>query len=285
VIGTSDAGPEFDRCIASVREDARIAGAEIIVVDARPEAREHIDDGVIWVAAPGASVFGQRVAGLAHAQGEVVAVTEDHCWVRPGWCRRVLAAHNEHPDVTVIAGSMENGATEFALDRALFAMTAGPFVAPLGPERDGRPPTAANITLKRRALGPGPVDEGWLELIFARDAFLAGDCVVDEDIGVVHDKSFGAVGAIRAVYHNARSSSGLVVGTLSPIGRVRRLARALLVMPFSLTITTLRRARSKPSLRDDVRGLAAVPLLVLMQVVGEIAGLVRGPGASPGHVI
>jgi hypothetical protein len=285
VIGTSDAGPEFDRSLASVREDACTSDAEIIVIDARPEAREHIDDGVIWLAAPGASVFRQRVAGLARAKGEVVAVTEDHCWVRPGWCRRILAAHNEHPDVTVIAGSMENGATAFALDRALFAMTAWPFVTPLGPERNARPPTAANITLKRRALGAGLVDEGWFELIFARDAFLAGDCVVDEGIGVVHDKSFGAVGAISAVFHNARSSSGLVVGTLSPARRVRRLARAVLVLPFSLTITTLLHARSKPSLRGDVRGLAAVPVLALVHMVGEIAGLMRGAGASPGHVI
>jgi hypothetical protein len=66
---------------------------------------------------------------------------------------------------------------------------------------------------------------------------------------------------------------------------MRRLGRAVLVMPFSLTITTLRRARSKPSLRADVLGLAAVPVLALVQVVGEIAGLVRGAGASPGHVI
>jgi hypothetical protein len=254
-------------------------------VDGRPDAREHVEDGVIWVAAPGASVFGQRAAGLARSTGEVVAVTEDHCWVRPGWCRRVIATHAEHPDVTMVAGSMENGATEFVLDRALFAMTASPFVAPLGPELDGRPPTAANISLKRRALGADPLDEGWFELIFARDAFLAGDCMANEDIRVVHDKSFGARGAIRAVYHNARSSSGLVVGTLSPIRRARRLARAVLVMPFSLTITTLRRARSKPSLRGDVRALAAVPALVLMQVLGEIAGLVRGAGTSPGHVI
>jgi hypothetical protein len=285
VIGTSDAGPEFDRCFASVREDARTADAEIIVVDGRPDARERIDDGVIWVAAPGASVFGQRAAGLARSNGEVVAVTEDHCWVRPGWCRRIIAAHAEHDDVAVIAGSMENGATEFALDRALFAMTAAPFVAPIGPELGGPPPTAANISLKRRALGPGPLGEGWLEFIFARDAFLAGDCVVEEDIRIVHDKPFGRVGAIRAVYHNARSSSGLVIATLSPIRRVRRLARAVLVMPVSLTITALRRARAKPSLRSDVRGLAAIPVLVLVQVAGEIAGLVRGAGASPGHVV
>jgi hypothetical protein len=275
----------LDRCLASVREDARTADAEIIVVDARPEARDYIDDGVIWVAAPGASVFGQRAAGLARSKGEVVAVTEDHCWVRPGWCRRIIAAHAEHQDAVVVAGSMENGATEFALDRALFVMTAAPFVAPVGREADHGPPTAANITVKRRALGVGPVDEGWFEFIFGRDAFLAGDCVVDEDIRVVHDKPFGRVGAIRAVYHNARSSSGLVVGSLSPLRRVRRLGRAVLVMPFSLTITTLRRARAKPSLRDDIRGLALVPVLVLVQVAGEIAGLVRGPGASPGHVI
>jgi hypothetical protein len=268
-----------------VREDARTADAEIIVVDGRPDAHERIDDEVIWVAAPGASVFGQRAAGLARCKGEVVAVTEDHCWVRPGWCRQIIAAHAEHRDALVVAGAMENGATEFAHDRALFAMTAAPFVAPLGPELDDRPPTAANISVKRRAVEPGPLDEGWLEFIFARDAFLAGDCVADESIRVVHDKPFGRVGAMRAVYHNARSSSGLVVGGLSPIRRVRRLARAVLVMPFSLTVTTLRRALSKPSLRGDVRGLAGVPVLVLVQVAGEIVGLVRGPGASPGYVI
>jgi hypothetical protein len=284
VIGTSDAGSEFARCLASIREDVRGVDAEIIVVDGRPAAREHVDDGVVWLAAPGASVFEQRAVGLARCTGDVVAVTEDHCWVRPGWSRGILAAHAANPDVAVVVGAIENHATEFAIDRAIFMMAAAPFVAPFPPELGDRPPMSANLSAKRRALGTGRPAEGWLELIFARDAFLAGDCIADEAIRVVHDKSLVDVGAIGAVYHNARSYSGLVVGTLSPIRRIRRLARAILVMPIALTLQTLRRARSKPSLRADVRGLATVPIIVLVQVAGEIAGLVRGAGASPRRV-
>ena len=254
-------------------------------MDGRPEARAHVDDdGVIWLAAPGASVFAQRAVGLAHCRGEVVALTEDHCWVRPGWCRSILAAHEEHPDTTVVTGTLENGATRFALDRAVFMMAASSFVPPLRSELADHPPMAANLSAKRRALGAGVPAEGWLELIFARDAALAGDCVTDERIRVVHEKSLVDEGALRAVYHNARSSSGLVVGTLSPGRRARRLAHAILRMPVSLTLQTLRRARSKPSLRADVRGLATIPVLVLVQVAGEIVGLLRGPGTSPGHV-
>jgi hypothetical protein len=259
--------------------------AEIIVVDGRLDAREHVADGVVWAAAPGASVFSQRAVGLARSKGEVVAVTEDHCWVRPGWCRGILAAHAENPDATVVAAALENGATEFAVDRAIFAMAASPFVAPVDRQVDGPPPTAANISLKRRVMGASPPEEGWLELILARDAVLAGDCVADERIQVVHEKSLVHDGALSAVFHNARSSSGLVVGTLPPLRRMRRLARAILVLPFSLTVPTLRRARSKPSLRADARGLAMIPVIALVHVAGEIVGLVRGAGASPHNVV
>ncbi len=284
VIGTSDAGSEFARCLKSVRDDVRAIDAEIIVVDGRSDARDDVDDGVVWVASPGASVFEQRAVGLARCTGEVVAVTEDHCWVRPGWSQCILAAHAEHPDVTVVAGALENAATELALDRATFAMAAAAFVAPLGAELEDRPPMAANISFKRRALDASP-SEGWLELIFARDAFLTGDCVGDDRVRVVHEKSLVEEGAFRAVFHNARSSSGLVAATLPPIRRLRRLGRAVVVMPLSLTASTLRLARSKPSLRADLRSLAVVPLFALVHVAGEVSGLVLGAGASPRQVV
>ena len=270
VIGTADGGPEFRKCLETVREDVRGLDVEIVVTDGRPDARERVEGDEVWVPVPGADVFALRAAGIGRATGDVVAITEDHCWVRPGWARAVLAAHAAHPDVSVVLGRLENGATQYAIDRGIYAMASQPLVA--------------NVSVKRRALGEGTPAAGWFELIFTRDSELAGDVVTDDAICVVHEKSLREEHPLRLMYDNGRVSSGLVRDTLAPTRRLRRLARAVLVMPFELNARTFRRARADPQMRGDVRALGTVPALALMHTAGEIAGLLRGPGKSAARV-
>jgi len=109
-------------------------GAEIIVADGHGKGLpDDVTDRypeVIWLKQPGGSVFYLRGLAMARARGEIVAVTEDHCEVTPGWCERTIRAHKEYPAAAAIGGAVENGATERLIDWAHFFLVFAPFTPP-----------------------------------------------------------------------------------------------------------------------------------------------------------
>src|SRR6266404_2239693 len=134
VIATTRPWPEVRACLDSLRDQVRTARAEVIVADASGQGLPGDHDlypEVTWLKAPGFSVFRLRALGITSARGEVVALTEDHCRVRPDWCERTLAAHKKHPMASAIGGAVENGATKHLIDWAGYFIVNGPFMLPL----------------------------------------------------------------------------------------------------------------------------------------------------------
>ncbi len=250
VIATTQAWPEIRGCLDSLYAQASEMGAEIIVADGNgrglPDTESRYPQ-VRWLKALGATVFQLRALGMAAAKGDIVAVTEDHCRVTPGWCRQILRAHHEWPAAAVIGGAVENGATEHLGDWANFFIANGAFLLPIPTGEREDVTGQANISYKRGFLG---------------------SCLIH-----YHD------GRCTAGFHRPRVSRRTWLFQLA-----KGLALPVRVLIDSLRLT-LRIALRKP--RHRSHALASAPLIAVLlcfHAAGEFVGYLTGPGSSPSQL-
>jgi GT2 family glycosyltransferase len=155
VVVASNRAPELLRaCLASLAEQSRRAGAEVIVA----RADNHGDlaalkiewPGVRFVVAPvQADIPELRGIGLSVARGELVALTEDHCVAAPDWLDRLVQACG--PEVMAVGGGMGNAQTRRAIDWAAYYSDYGFYDASRPPGRDTLL-TAANVVYRRAVM-------------------------------------------------------------------------------------------------------------------------------------
>jgi hypothetical protein len=289
VIATTQRWPEVQPCLDSIHDEAAALGAEVLVLDNTgdgfpPEAAERYP-AVTAITEHGASVFRLRSLGLARARGEVVAITEDHCIPRPGWCAGLLRAHAEHPDVAAIGGPVENGARRRFSDWALFLNNHAPFVPPVaGGEVAGL--DRANIAYKRRVLPTAPSPEGRGEPFLDERLAAAGERFrLEPDLVSDHVQSLGMGGTLSIAFHNGRAVAGLrLLSGLTPRQRAVKVVRSVGKAPFFLarTSTVVLRRRVVPP-----RGYASLPVVVPIVLAisgGSVLGYLFGPGDSARHI-
>ena len=94
--------------LASAAPQARVAGAEIIVVDdgslaANAALARRVGARYVALGEP-RGLNAARNAGIAAAEGELLAFIDDDVELRPGWLEGLLAAAHAHPDVDVFTG-------------------------------------------------------------------------------------------------------------------------------------------------------------------------------------
>jgi glycosyltransferase involved in cell wall biosynthesis len=140
------------RCLESL--EPQTAEAEVVVAsDADDSAiarlRERFPRFRFLRAARGTTVFRLRAMGLEQASGRIVALTEDHCTVAPGWLHAVRAHHRSGH--AVVGGPVENGLPDRAYDSALYLCEYAAHMPPLG---DGPAPalSGVNVAYERRLL-------------------------------------------------------------------------------------------------------------------------------------
>lgn len=286
VIGTTQGWPDVRPCLEALRIQAAAVGAEVIVADGSavgPPEGEDIGRGIRWLCRPGAGVVELRALATQEAQGEIVAVTEDHCVVSPDWCARILDAHARHPGAAAIRGAVVNGSRDHLIDWAAFLTVQAPHLAPfVGRDTDSILPMSC-VSYKRWALEQLPaLHEPWpVELRDYREWLRAGHALIaDAQIWVAHHQSVGFVRASGLQFHNARAFSGI---------RRRRMARrdwirlaTAVVLPFYRTVRTASICLGKRAPRGTL--IAALPLILWFYCckgAGEIAGYLAGPGDSP----
>ena len=167
VVATRRPWPFARECLEHLCPQADAAGAEIILADGSGVglSEEFVGENpcVRWMKIPGAPVFDLRARAVAVARGEVIALTEDHCVVQPGWCERILAAHRRHPSALAIGGAVENGSTRLLIDKAKFFLTFGPFMPPFTSKLTHRVPPPANVSFKRSTFLDVVPSPGWIE--------------------------------------------------------------------------------------------------------------------------
>lgn len=275
LLATHHPWPAVQTCLEPLTEQAHRLGVQVVVADGDGRGLPADHPFAEHLVVPGADVFTLRATALAHARGDVIALTEDHCAPANDWCDRILAAHEEHPGADVIGGAVDNGTPRGIADRANFFFTFGEFVAPIRQDLVTRCPPPANVSIKRRVLDTATGEPGWLELVAVPHAFRAGRVALDDRIRVCHHQPVTTRKALAAHFHNGRSSSGLVVAARRGATVPAAVRRWGVLGTESLRVLW-RKGHRRAVLRDG----AAVLAVSLAHCCGELVGLVRGPGNS-----
>ncbi len=289
VIATTQPWPEVGPCLNSLQQQVRDVGGEIILADGTacglPEQPDSLYPGIIWLKAPGASVFYLRALAMSHARGEIVAVTEDHCRVRQNWCERILAVHRKYPDTSVIGGAVENGATETLMDWASFFIVNGPALSPLKRGEQRKVTLQANVSYKRRVIPKTIPELGRMEWIFNQDLRTHGEKLrADDSIIVDHVQSLGFQGTCMIHYHDSRSIAGFRLQNIGAAERMIRLGACLIMPPALLMRTLIPVLRKRRHLSIAAACLPALAVLVSFRAAGAFVGFIRGPGNSPQQI-
>jgi hypothetical protein len=260
---------------------AQRVGAERIVVGDVAGAAVP-DERIRLVQLASTDILALRRRGVEEAEGEVVAIGEDHAMPRPDWCDAVIRAHAEHPEADAVAGCLVNATDATLAGRANFLAFAAPWQPPMPALPPGRPPPSSALSFKREALEPIRTEAtGWLEAGLIPSLFAAGKMAADERIVVDHHQDHGSFWSVRNAYDSARASYGYERGNLSPERR-REVARwALANIPGRLR-REARAGLQGEQMRASERLLVA--LIGLAAGIGAAAGLLRGPGVSGDRV-
>lgn len=289
VVGTTEGWPYVKACLDSFREEATALGAEVVVADGSglpPPPPAEVAPGTVWMSSASRDIFRLFYEGLKAARGEVVASTEDHCRVRPGWCGAILRAHAEHPEAAAIGGAIENGTPISLLDWGSFFITQGIHMAPLGQRETPVTTNEACLSQKRWALaelsdngGHGAMMILHTRVLRERGAILR----VDDRFAVDHDQGLDARGTFAIHFHNGRAiatfrrramqrSDWLRLGGagLVPLYRVARMFRTLL--------------RKRRHTRELVLSVPWQVWLEYCQSAGFVMGYLAGPGDSLRHL-
>lgn len=286
VIATTRAWPEIQPCLESLHEQAQAVGAEVLVGDGHgrglpPDVAVRYP-AVQSIKSPGASVFSLRGLAITQASGDIVAVTEDHCTVTPGWCEGILKAHRDHPEAAAIGGVVENGATTRLIDWSNFLIVFGPVTEPI--EAGAQPAISlqANISYKRRVLPRSMARLGMMEFLFNRQLRKRGEILVADDRLVVsHNQTWGFWGTFAAHFHNGRSIAGFRLQGISWLERLIRLGSVAILPAYLLWVTIWPVVRKRRLLKPAMASLPLTALVVTCHAAGEGVGYLFGPGHSP----
>lgn len=290
VVATTEGWPYARPVLQSIRQQAEEVGAEIVIADGSrrpPPEQDEIGPRTRWLRLAEDSVFRLFALGLAEARGEIVATTEDHCAVRPGWCSAILHAHREHPAAAAIGGAIENGSTGSLLDWASYFITQGPHMAPLGRRAVSTTTNEADLSFKRWALpGPAAADgPGFMAVLYTRQLAQDGaELRVDDRLVVDHFQSIGVAETSAIHFHNGRSISGFRRLRGMTSADWLRLGVGLL-LPCWRTARCFRSGWAKGRLRPTLA--ASLPWALWLeycQGVGNVIGYALGPGNSPRHL-
>ena len=274
ILATIEPWPDLERCLSVLEPQVEALGAEIIVGDGHGgalEARYAESPSLQWIRAPGASVFDLRAQALEMARGEIVAVTEDHCVVASDWCQQILRSLEDAPDKMAMTGPVMNGSTDRLSDWANYLHTFGCFHPPVDAGQRDRCPPAANVAYRRKVIPAGSILAGWMELELTPRLFAEGLFGVCDGMTVTHVQSHGFWKTLLAHFDNGRTTTGLHHISLSQ--------RQLPWFLFRETVRGLDRSQSpRPIIRKSL------PLLFLLSTchaLGEVLGILAGPGESP----
>jgi hypothetical protein len=292
LIATIRGWPQCREAVRLIADQVFPVGGEFVVVDASrnppPTDDEMTQMGgrINWISMPGKSVFQLRRAAYRAARGDVVAITEDHCYVEPDWVERILAAHQRYPNAAAVGGAVLNNTDEKLVDWAAFFLTQGPFMPPVGSGVAERISGPANVSYKRYILDRlgGDEENGVIDFLELPDALEGEELVADDSIRVRHNQSQGLLGTSLAEFDNGRTIAGYRRRQMTRGDWLRIMSSP--VLPSYRAVRQMRIVRSKqmPQGMTTTRMAQALPAHVWFQycaMAGELLGYATGPGDSP----
>jgi hypothetical protein len=266
-------------CLASLIPQCRAHGAELIVVRAGPEtdlpllAREWPTVRFLCVSAD-ASIPELRGRGMEAAQGEFVALTEDHCVAEPGWLDALL--ERAGPDTMAVGGGMGNAQTRRAVDWGAYFSEYGFFDAsrPAGNETLL---TAANVAYRRPVLGAmtaGALAGDWENVLHGRLQSERRETRFAPGAVIRQNRTYQLGDFCRDRFEHGRDYARARVEEEAGTNRFLRLL-ACIPLPFLLTWRVAQAAgRGAPG--AFLRALPVTFTFLAAWSVGEAAGYLAG---------
>jgi Glycosyl transferase family 2 len=258
---------------------------EVLVVDrigpaVRDQVRERFPKVRVLEVPPDATIPDMRAIAFRAATAPSVAVIEDHVLVPDGWAKALLAAQT--PSTPVVAGAVENAATDSLVDWAAYLCEYSHCTPPL-PAGPAEWLTGNNIVYPRTLLDRfRDVTEsgGWENRL--HDAMKAAGIVLTcrPEIVVGHKMHYTVGLYMSQRYLYSRSYAG---ARMEGAGTVKRwiMGAASLALPPLLFWRTVTRIRAKRRHTGElVRSLPLLALFVVAWAAGEAVGAVAGPGDS-----
>lgn len=285
IVIASLVGPPFiDDCLKSVRVQAERSGAEVIVVACGTrEYAARIENAFPWVRVvhrpARETIPALRRSGAEVAQGDVIAIIEEHCLAAPDWLERALEAF-EASDCGVAGGPVLDYSYDRLRDWVVYFCEYNNY---LPPWHDGETHDlgSANIAYSRALLvkygdllGTGY----WEAVLHPRMAADGVKFSAVPAMAVYHRGPFDFWYYLGQRYLFSRAFAGARSQQLSPALKLAYLVASPLV-PFLLWMRMARRVFSK---RCHVAKFAQASLLfipvLIVYVTGEFVGYLAGPG-------
>jgi GT2 family glycosyltransferase len=278
--------PMIAETLAALEAQTARADAEILVLDCTTELvrkaiRERHPTVRLFTFDRRLSIPRLREYGLEQSRGDVVVMLEDHCIAPPDWLERLAELHRRLPHAA-IAGAVENGATERAVDWAHYLCEYSATSPPL--EGGETTAIAGNCTAYKRAALDGvraiagpPRWESFLHDRLRRSGYRF---YCDPDLRVVHRISFSLGELLRQRFHYSRSFAAMRREDAAAAARLGWLVGSLLLPPLVLARLTRQTLRKRRYGRELIRAWPYLCLLSLAWGFGELVGYLAGPGKS-----
>ena len=283
VVIASIVGPPFiDDCLASVKQQAKACGAEVIVVACGPASYgKRIADKFPWVRVvhreKRETIPDLRRHGVECATGEIIAIIEEHCLAAPDWLSRAVAAHRGG-EFGVVGGPVVDHAYERLRDWVVYFCEYNNY---LPPWRDGEwhDLGSANIAYSRAVLLK------YKELLGAGywEAALHPRLIADgvkfravPEMRVHHRGPFDFGYYLQQRYWFSRAFAG--ARKLSTLHKLAYFLAAPAV-PFLLLARMAQRVwRRHCRVHKFAQSLPLLIPALIVYVAGEVVGYVAGPG-------
>jgi glycosyltransferase involved in cell wall biosynthesis len=305
VVCTLGEDPRLQQTVASVLAQSHDR-LQLLVVDNQPDSRRvptllagFSDPRLQIVDQPRRGLSAARNAGVAAADGTVVAFTDDDAFADPGWLARLVAPFEAHPDVVCTTGLVlpaelvssaqlwfeEFGAFDKGFQSTLWSLVdPAPGLAGLAARGEGGAlfPYSAGVygsgnnmafrlswlreqTLFDEALGAGTPTRGGEDL----DAFLAvmfsGRALVYEPAALVRHYARGDMDGLRTQMFGY--GSGMAAVVVKHATRPRRALQIVRRLPAGLT-----KLLHPGSAKNESRSVAFPRELARQELKGYAAG-------------
>ena len=276
IVATTEPRPDLVNCLAVLEPQVAALGGELIVGDGShgsplDHERMAATDRIRWIRLPGASVLDLRARALEMARVDIIAATEDHVLVSADWCAQIMSAFAQHPKALAVTGPVMNGSNRKLLDWANFLLAFGSFVPPVNGDQRVHCPPPANVAYRRSVIPAGSIRTGWMELELNPRLHAEGKFQVCDEVTVTHVQSHGFWATTRSHFDNGRTTTGL--------HKIRLTGRQL---PWNLFRGTVRVMGGDERIRPTIRkSLPFLFMLCCCHCLGEVVGIVAGPGGSP----
>lgn len=272
-------------CLEALEKQKDEVELEVIVVDRLgSESQEAVARLFPWVRVlpvPSATTIPQmRAAAFRAAEGQAIAVIEDHVIVPEGWARRLLDVMAEGKEV--VGGSVENAATRTLMDWAAFLCEYSHCIPPI--ERGSVSWLTGNNVVYTKALIDAHreiVEAGkWENHLHdtLKEEGVELHCRPDIVVGHKKHYTFGEYMSQRYLY--ARSYAGARVSGAPLPKRVAYGVGAFALPPVLFYRTVSRIVSKKKHLGTLAKSLPLISMFVTSWGAGEVVGYFFGPGDS-----